>query len=80
MMESTPATIILFYTSNHAFRAERLLKERAIACKLIPVPRDLSSDCGVCLRLEPSRQLEALEIMKASKVEIAGAHGAVSLT
>lgn len=74
MTETTPATILLFYTSNHAFRAERLLKARAIACQLIPVPRDLSSDCGVCLRLESVSRSDALDILKAAKVEIAMIH------
>ena len=68
--------VILFYTSNHAFRAEKLLKERGIACKLIPVPRHLSSECGVCMRMDVSRQEEALELLKNAKVEVAGTHGA----
>lgn len=76
-MQTTPATLLLFHTSNHAFRAERLLKAQAIACKLIPVPRDLSSDCGVCLRLESVGQSEAVAILKAAKVEIALVHPAV---
>jgi len=66
---------ILFYTSNHAFRAEKLLKERGIACKLVPVPRHLSSECGVCLRIEAAQQEEAQELLKNAKVEIAGTHG-----
>ena len=45
--------VALFLSVSHALRAERLLKEAGIPCKLIPVPRHLSSDCGVCLRFEP---------------------------
>jgi hypothetical protein len=44
---------VLFLSVSHALRAEKLLKEAGIPCKLIPVPRHLSSDCGVCLRFEP---------------------------
>jgi len=42
--------VILFQSVSQAIRAEKLLGAAGIACKLIPVPRHLSSDCGVCLR------------------------------
>ena len=69
-------SVVLFYTSNHAFRAEKLLIAREIACRLVPVPRHLSSDCGVCLSLDASRQEEVVEILNGAKVEMAGMHAA----
>ena len=42
--------VILFASTHFAIRAEKLAKEKGFAVKLIPVPRHLSSDCGVCLR------------------------------
>ncbi len=54
MSEAIPWEVVLFLSVSHALRAEKLLKEAGIPCKLIPVPRHLSSDCGVCLRFEPS--------------------------
>lgn len=45
-------TVALFESVSHALRAEKLIKAAGIACKLIPVPRHLSSDCGVCLRFK----------------------------
>ncbi len=44
--------IILFHSTSHALRAEKVLLEAGISCKLIPVPRHVSSDCGVCVRVE----------------------------
>jgi hypothetical protein len=32
--------------------ADKLLKEKRLPHKLIPVPRQISSDCGVCIRIE----------------------------
>lgn len=44
---------ILFHTSSAAFRAERLAPSSGLASpRLVPTPRELSSDCGVCLRFE----------------------------
>ena len=73
-MNETQMSVILFYTSNHAFRAEKLLNACDISCRLVPVPRRLSSDCGVCLRLETSMRERAVEILNGAKVEIAGLH------
>jgi hypothetical protein len=42
--------VVLFQSISGALRAEKLLKKEGIAYKLIPVPRHLSSDCGVCVR------------------------------
>ena len=42
--------VVLFESVSHALQAERIAKAEGIPCKLIPVPRQLSSDCGVCLR------------------------------
>jgi hypothetical protein len=43
--------VLLVPTISHALKAERLLKKGGYSCKLIPVPRHLSSDCGVCVRV-----------------------------
>jgi hypothetical protein len=42
---------ILVDSTSHALRIEKLLKQQAFDCRLIPVPRHLSSDCGVCVRI-----------------------------
>ncbi len=42
--------VILFDSVHHALLSEKILKEMGIPHKLIPVPRHISSDCGVCIR------------------------------
>lgn len=44
--------VILVDSTSHAVRIEKLLAPTDIVCKLIPVPRHLSSDCGVCIRID----------------------------
>jgi hypothetical protein len=56
-------SVILFASSSHALRAERVLREAAIEVKLIPVPRQLSSDCGLCLRIPREIAPGALAIL-----------------
>lgn len=71
-MNAPAQAVILFYTSNHAFRAEKLLHAQSYPCRLIPVPRHLSSECGVCLRVDAEQQEAVLVLLRGSKVEVAG--------
>jgi len=66
--------VILVYSTSHALRAEKILLEAGIPCKLIPVPRHLSSDCGVCVRIKEADRETALEALETAGVEIEGAH------
>jgi hypothetical protein len=42
--------VVLFFGTQGALRAEKVLKKAGHEVKLIPTPRQLSSDCGVALR------------------------------
>jgi hypothetical protein len=55
-MEAPPYAVFLFPSVSHTLKAEKILKEQGIAHKLIPVPRHISSDCGVCLRVAVEQQ------------------------
>jgi hypothetical protein len=51
----TPASycVLLFRSVSQTLLAEKILKREGLAHKVIPVPRQISSDCGVCIRFEP---------------------------
>ena len=69
MSENESWEVVLFVSVSHALRAEKLLLTAGIPCKLIPVPRHLSSDCGVCLRFKPSLR-PAVEEALRDRVDI----------
>jgi hypothetical protein len=71
---SEPQSIFLFHASAHALRAEKVLRRAGVACKLIPVPRHLSSDCGVCLRVARRARDAARNALESAGVEVAAAH------
>lgn len=66
--------VILFPSIHFALRAEKLMKQKGIPHKLIPVPRHLSSDCGVCLRIPWEKKEEVLGFLTQSAVKVDGAH------
>ena len=60
--------VALFKSVSHALHAERVLKEANVPHKIIPVPRAISSDCGVCIRFLPEHS-EVIENTLMGKVE-----------
>ena len=66
--------VLLVYSTSYAIRAEKILHQAGIQSKLIPVPRHLSSNCGVCVRIEQADKEAALKALEAVKIEIEGVH------
>ncbi len=66
--------VILFHTSAAVFRAERLLGEGGLPVKLVPTPREFSSDCGIALSVAWSRSEDAVRRLRAAGVEIVALH------
>ncbi|MBM3187496.1 MAG: DUF3343 domain-containing protein [Chloroflexi bacterium] len=60
--------VILLQSTSHALRGESLLNKAGIGCKLIPVPRHLSSDCGVCLRIAAQDRQAALQALAEAQL------------
>jgi hypothetical protein len=57
-MEEQGYVVFLFPSVSYALKAEKILKAAGIVHKLIPVPRNISSDCGVCLRITEDKEQE----------------------
>jgi len=63
-------SVFLFSSIHYVMRAEKLLKGRGIKVDLIPVPREISSDCGVAIELSPESEKEALHLLEENEVSI----------
>lgn len=61
--------VILFHSTNYAMWAVDVLNQNKIANKLIPVPRNLSSDCGYCVEINSGSIIEAEEFLKRENIE-----------
>ncbi len=71
-MTQSQYAVILVYSTSHAMRIERMLIQENIECKLIPVPRHLSSDCGVCVRFQAADKEKIGQCLYAVNMEIQG--------
>ena len=44
--------VILGYSTSHIMHMERLLGDAQVRCRVVPVPRQVSSNCGLCLQID----------------------------
>ena len=66
--------VVLVHTTSAALRGEKILQQAGLTVKLIPVPRELSSDCGIALRFLWEEREAVEEALDAAGLEIAGVH------
>jgi hypothetical protein len=66
--------VILFHTNTSAMQAEAVLVRANQEIKLIPTPRELSSDCGISLRFNWNIKNEVEAQLVQAKVDFAGIH------
>lgn len=63
--------VFVFESIHRVMKAEKLLKGEGIKIDLIPVPREISSDCGVAIELSGDSESVALCILGENKISIA---------
>ena len=52
MNEAPKYSIAIFKSVNQTMWAVKILKNSGLPHKLIPMPRHISADCGVCIRID----------------------------
>ena len=67
MQKNKKIYYLLFHTIHDVLKTEKLLKTNDCNFELVPVPRNLSSDCGSCIMLKDNIE-DVLEVIK--KIEI----------
>ncbi len=66
--------VVLFHTTSMALKAEKQLKAVGMAVRLIPTPRQFSSDCGFALRFPWTERERVEALLREGGVETAGLH------
>jgi len=62
--------VFVFESVHRVMKAEKLLKGKGIKIDLIPVPREISSDCGVAIELSGDSEAEALFILAQNRISV----------
>ena len=63
-----PELILIFRGTHQVLSAEKHLKRKGVPMRLIPVPRSLSSDCGLAIRIFPPDREKAREVLSLAGI------------
>ena len=67
---SKPVPLVIIFGSIHrVLKAESALKAAGIAAELIVTPRELSSDCGMVVRIPLACAEEVFELFRSEAIE-----------
>ena len=66
--------VILFPSIHFVLQAEKIVKGKGFLIDLIPVPRQLSSDCGVCMLIEWEQKDKLYALLEGEGVKIEGTY------
>lgn len=58
-MERGVFTVVTFKSTFDAIEAERLCKEHEVPGRIIPLPTQVSADCGLAWRMPPTPEARA---------------------
>ena len=67
-------SVVLFHSTSHAIRAEKVLRGEGVKIKMIPTPRHLSSDCGMALRFDRAAEEDVAATLDQNRVPTNGIH------
>jgi hypothetical protein len=65
---ASPEVILIFRGTHQVMSAEKNLKRKGVPMRLIPVPRRLSSDCGLAIRIVLPDKGRAKEVLSKSGI------------
>lgn len=57
-------SVFTFKNVREVIKAEALLRRHGFSCKVVPLPKALSSECGMCLQLPVEKYASALAILQ----------------
>jgi hypothetical protein len=63
--------VAIFFSIHYVLKAEQLLKQGNIALDVVPVPREISGDCGMAITFAPAQFAEVQSILAAGGIAIA---------
>ncbi len=67
----TGSYVAIFFSIHYVLKAEQLLKAGGIVLDVVPVPREISGDCGMAITFDPEKLAEVQSILGAAGIAIA---------
>jgi hypothetical protein len=63
-------TLLLFRSTRDVIRADRACRAAGVPAQVIPVPRTISSECGMALEIRDEQRADALRVIGAQQIRV----------
>ena len=60
---------LVFYSTSNVFRAEEILNNSSIECKVVPTPVTDKAYCGVCIRTDNDKAKDLMDDMEFDVID-----------
>jgi hypothetical protein len=60
--------LILFQSVHDVIRSEKLIKSKGFDYQIIPVPSNISSECGMCIELNKSNSINICDLLNLNHI------------
>jgi len=67
-------SVALFDSTSQVMRGEKVLGQAGVRVKMIPTPRQLSSNCGMALRFDREEADRVVAILSENSVPLKGVY------
>lgn len=62
-------TIITFKNVRLVIKADKLLQQHQLICKIVPVPEQISSECGMCIETNGANRQKIEQLLNEHGIE-----------
>jgi len=66
--------VFTFISTSQALKAERVLKQAAMEFLMMPTPREISTSCGLAVKVTSEDLGKSAEILRQNRVQVDGAY------
>ena len=74
MIRKQERVIFAFHTTNDAMAVESLCKKRNLGGRMIPVPGEITADCGLAWSAEPQSEDILTNALRAAGIPVQGVY------
>lgn len=71
-VKQTATCVVILFSIHFVLKAEKLLKRSGISHDVIPVPREISSDCGMAVEFSCLEKERVVDLLSSAGMRIAG--------
>ena len=74
MIRKQQRVVFTFHTTTDAMAMESLCKEKNLGGRMIPVPGEITADCGLAWCAEPQSEDILTNALRAAKIPVQGVY------